>query len=597
MTKLFSRLPTAAGLGGLSLLVSSGVLATDRLGPINITATREAPSIAPSMPETVITRDEIERSQATSLQELLAGQAGLVVSNQGGDGKVSNVSIWGQNARATAVFLDGIRLGSVSLGQTYLEHIPLTQIERIEVLRGPRSGQWGADAGGGVIQLFSRRGTTDGTRVSGGVGAGSRGQRALDATVAGRNGAWDYSVGVAHRESDGFDAQSAESTSDDADGYVNDSVNLNTGYRFGDGGHLRGHFLATSAETEFDGAFQDRSEVERRSFGLSTASGRLGFWQLRARAGRHIDDQDIYKEELLVFRFDTQRDTLFIANDFYLGESTTVTLGADQTYDKLSSSVDYEEDSRRNQALFGQLNSRWGNLDLQLALRRDFNEQFGTANTGSLDLAYALTDTWTLTAGHGTAFNVPSFGLLYYPGYSNPDLQPERTRTTRIGAEWSEGLWTIATTAFRSKARDFIAPGDNPENIDRGVIRGAEIEAGLSEEAWRTSIALTYLPTENETTGERMPKQPRWSGRLNLDRQLGVFSLGASLRGRSGSYGGAYSDDNHGYLAADLRGTYRINADWRLEARVENLFDRDYQVVDGYNQAPRGLFVGLRYGR
>ena len=248
--------------------------------------------------------------------------------------------------------------------------------------------------------------------------------------------------------------------------------------------------------------------------------------------------------------------------------------------------------------MFGQLNTTLGKrLGVQAALRRDFNEQFGTANTGSLDLDYALTDEWTLTAGHGTAFSAPSFGLLYYPGFSNPELQPERTRTTRVGAEWSRDRWTVGATAFRSKAHDFIAPGDNPENIERSRIRGAELEASATWAGWRTEMALTDLSTENESTGKRLPKQPRWSGRVNLDRSLGAFSLGTTLRGRSDSYGGAFSEDNHGYVTADLRASYRINADWRLEGRVENVFDRDYQIVDGYNQAPRGMFVSLRYGR
>ncbi|MFW6322404.1 MAG: TonB-dependent receptor domain-containing protein, partial [Guyparkeria sp.] len=106
------------------------------------------------------------------------------------------------------------------------------------------------------------------------------------------------------------------------------------------------------------------------------------------------------------------------------------------------------------------------------------------------------------------------------------------------------------------------------------------------------SATLTYLSTENEESGERLPRQPRWSGRLDLDRDLGAYSVGTTLRGRSGS-----EPDNEGFVTADLRAGWRINADWRLEARVENIFDRDYQVVHGYNQAPRGVFVSLRYGR
>lgn len=589
--------PLIAGLSFLFPLTA--IAANNPLGTINITASREAPAVAPAMPETVITRDEIERSQATSLEELLAGRAGLNVTNLGGPGKQSNVSIWGQSASRTAMFIDGVRVGAVSAGQAYLEHIPLAQIERIEIVRGPRSGQWGADAGGGVIQIFTRRGQTEGTRVTGGFGAGSHGQRAFDTTVAGRNGAIDYSVGVAHRETDGFDAQSGPGTNVDDDGYLNDSANINIGYRFDGGGHLRGHMLASSADVDFDGAFQDTTEIEQRTFGLSGSTGRVGFWQLRARAGRHIDDQDSYKGDFFSSRFDTQRDTLFLANDFFIGSSTTVTLGADQTYDKLDSTTDYQEDSRRNQALFAQANTQLGErLDIQAALRRDFNEQFGTANTGSLDLAYALTEAWALTAGHGTAFTAPSFNLLYYPfGYGNPDLEPERTRTTRAGLTWNDSIHSVGITGFRSKVRDFITSGENPENIERSEIRGVELQGSISWDDWHTGFSVTYLSTEEKSTGDRLVRQPRWAGRLDLDRNLGAFSMGTTIRGQSNSSGGQWAEDNEGFVTADLRGAYRINADWRIETRVENVFDRDYQVVHGYNQAPRGVFVSLRYGR
>ena len=598
MTERFRTLgrPLAAGL--LCLAPVSTGLAEDQLGTINITAVREAPAVAPAMPETVINREEIERSQASSLQDLLAGRAGLNVVNQGGPGKLSNISIWGQSASRTAVFIDGVRIGSVSAGQSYLEHIPLTHIERIEVVRGPRSGQWGADAGGGVIHIFTREGSAEGVNLSGSVGAGSRGRREADARIGGRQGAFDYAIGVAHRETDGFDAQSDPTTDPDDDGYERDSAQLSAGYRFGNGGHVRGHMIASSAEVAFDGFYQE-SEVEQRTLGLSASTGRLGFWQLRARAGRHIDHQDSIDGSGGESRFDTQRDTLFIANDFFVGSATTVTLGADQTYDKLSSTTAYVEDSRRNQALFTQVNTRIGErLDVQGALRRDFNEQFGTANTGSLDLAYRLSEHWTLDAGHGTSFTAPSFNLLYYPfGFGNPDLEPERTRTTRAGISWSDGPASVELAAFRSQVRGFITPGENPDNIDRSEIRGTEFTGSLEFEHWRAAMALTYLSTENEETGERLPRQPRWSGRLDIDRELGSFAVGTSIRGQSRSDGGRWAEDNQGFVTADLRGSYRIAPDWRVEARVENLFDRDYEVVRGYRQAPRGVFVSLHYGR
>ena len=565
------------------------------------------------MPETVITRSQIERSQADSLAELLRGRAGVTLTNLGGAGKPTNISLWGQSASRTAVFLDGIRIGSVSAGQTFLEHIPLAQIERIEIVRGARSGQWGADAGGGVIQIFTRQGATEGTRVTGGIAAGSRGHRAADWHVSGRQENIDYALGASHRESGGFDAcindPAAVCYADepDSDGYGNDSAQGQFGYRFGNGGHVRGHFLASAADVEYDG-YTNESSVEQATFGAEAATGRIDFWQLRARIGRHLDYQDNFAGGSAVNRFDTRRDTLSLAGDFFLATHTTLTIGADQTRDELSSSTDFTETSRRNRALFGQLNSRLGDLDLQLALRRDFSEQFGTANTGSLDLAWALTEAWTLTAGHGTAFTAPSFNLLYYPpvyngytgaydAYSNPDLDPEHTRTTRAGVQWQGEAIAVETHMFQTDGDDLIRTGLNPVNLDETRVRGAELVLSYTSDDWRARLDGTYLSTEDLASGDRLVRQPRWSGRLDVDRSLGAFSIGGSLWGQSQSEGGPYAADNEGFVTADLRGSYRFKRNWRIEARIENLFDRDYQPVHGYRGAPRGVFVGLRYGR
>lgn len=597
-----------AGLTGLTcLLTFAPSQADDRLGPINITAAREAPAIAPAMPETVITREEIERSQARSITDLLSGRAGLNVINQGGPGKVSNVSIWGQSASRTAVFVDGIRVGLPSAGQTYLEHIPLAHIERIEIVRGPRSGQWGADAGGGVIQIITRAGTEDGTHLSGGIGAGFRGQREADAQIGGRQGAFDYSLGVAHTQTDGFD--SFEESDPDDDGYRNQSVQGQAGYRFGDGGYVRGHVLGSEAETEFDSTFGPfgANEVDEssRAYGVSASTGQIGFWQLRARAGRSTADRDFYENRstlssrLPTYAYDDQRDTAFLASDFRINDRHTITVGGDWTKDSAETSPDYLINDRINRAVFLQVNSRLSDrLDLQAAARRDSNEQFGTANTGSIDLAFDLTRRLTLTAGHGTAFTAPSFDLLYAPfaGFSNPDLEAERTRTSRAGLQWDDGAWHAEFTAFRTTGRDLIRTGFNPVNIERTRVRGAETHLGYTRDDWSASAALTYLSTEDRDTGERLVRQPRWSGRIELDRRLGAFGVGATLRGRSNS-ASTGPEENSGFVTADLRGSYRINADWRIEARVENLFDREYQVVRGYNQAPRGVFVSLRYGR
>lgn len=611
MTTLLTRrhLATSIGaalaLGGLlsGLAPTAPAFAADILPPVTVTATHDVDTAFPGVPVTVITRADIRRLQPSSVMDLLAGLPGVNIVNQGGPGKLSNVSIWGASASQTLILVDGVRIGSATTGQAYLQDLPVDLIDRIEIVRGPRSGQYGPAAMGGVIQIFTRR-QTQGLDPHLSLGAGTRDRLNGSAGISGGGDHVDYNLGVSHRQTAGFDScrnsfgPPCYIVEPDRDGYRNTSAHARIGFHADNGARIGLHWLGSRAFTDYDGGFQNQSRVRNQVFGVNGALMRIGPWQLRASAGQSRDYLTSYHDGRFASRFDTRRDTLNLANDWTLGRAGLFTLGADQQTDHVVSSTVYTVSSRRNRGLYAQYINHLGPLSLQATLRHDDNEQFGPANTGSLDLNWQLTTALALTGGYGTGFRAPSFNDLYYPGYSNPDLQPERSHTARIGLNWQQGDWSGSLTGFRSRSRDLIAFDTSfvPQNINQAQVLGADWQLGWHRGGWSIQAGGTWLSTRDQQSGESLPRQPKWQGRLDVDRRWGGWSIGGTLRGQSHDHEVNATLVNGGFVTADLRAGYRLSPFWQLQLKLENLADRRYQTAWGYNQAGRGAMITLRYG-
>lgn len=576
---------------------------TTTLPDVNVTATHDVDTAFPGVPSTVITRADIQRLQPTSLEDLLSALPGIHIVNQGGAGKLTNVSIWGANASQTLILVDGVRIGSATAGQTYIQDLPIDLIDRIEIVRGPRSGQYGPSAMGGVIQIFTRRGQK-GVHPTLSIGGGTRHRLNGSAAISGGTDHIDYSLGISHRQAAGFDScrnstgAPCYAIEPDQDGYRNTSAQGRIGLHGDRGERIALHWLGSRAFSDYDGSYQNQSRIRNQVFGLDGALMQLGPWQLRASAGQSRDYLTSFHNGSQVSRFDTRRNTLDLANDLHLGSLGVVTLGADQQTDHIVSSTDYTVTSRHNRGLYAQYINQFGPVSLQGSLRHDNNEQFGQANTGSVDLNWQLTPHLALTGGYGTGFRAPSFNDLYYPGFSNPDLQPERSHTARAGLNWRRGAWTSDLTAFRTRSQDLIALDSSyvPQNIASAQILGAEWQWGWRTAEWVAHGGVTWLSTRDRHTGTSLPRQPKWQARLDLDRQLGRWTLGGTWRGQTRTHEINLSRINAGYGTVDLRAGYQINRDWMLQLKVENLLDRAYQTTWGYNQAGRGAMITLRYG-
>jgi len=604
-------MPAALLLAGPPLLGPTLTQAEEatEIDPVVVTATRTARTVNASLASvSVIDRADIERLQARSVPDLLRGVQGLQVSNSGGAGKVTELYLRGTSADHVLVLIDGVKIGSATTGTTAWQDLPIDRIERIEVVRGPRSSLYGSEAIGGVIQIFTRKGG-GALKPSLSLGGGSYRSANASADLSGGGDQGWWNVGLGYADTQGFNACDGTplgagcfTFEPDRDGYRNLSGSARGGYRFGDRGELDLFWLGTNAQSRFDGDFVNDTKTEQQVLGAKGQFSPLDPWNLTLALGQSRDDSDNRLNGGFVTRFDTTRDTGSLQSDLTLGAGRILTLGLDYQEDRIESTEDYAEDARRNVGVFGEAQTSFRGHDLSASLRQDDNQQFGTHATGSAAWGTTLASGLRLLATYGTAFKAPTFNELYFPFFGNPDLVPEQSRSAELGAAGGVGplLWSV--NAYQTDVDDLIAfgPAFIPENIDRARIRGLELGLSGRVADWSLNANLTLLDPTNKSQGpddgNLLPRRAEQSARLDLDRSLGRWGLGGSLIG----VGRCFDDTANTltldpYITVDLRAEYAFTKDWRFQGRLENLLDADYETAAYYNQPGRGLYLTLRY--
>jgi vitamin B12 transporter len=606
------RQPVAAA----SLLLLSTFLSVHAadLEDVVVTATRiSQPASETLAAVTVITRAQIQTRQARSIEDLLQGVEGVSISNSGGPGKLTSFFVRGTDADHLLVLVDGIRLGSATAGTVALQNLPLEQVERIEFVRGPRSSLYGSEAVGGVLQVFTRRGGGP-LQVDISASGGSFGTVEAAAAIQGGGDRTWFSVQGSGQSVDGFDACRGSSTEfagcfteepdDDASSYR--SYAVRGGYRLGSdpqfGMQLEGNFWRADSDVDYDGSYTNRSEITQQVAGVSLIQPLRSGGRITVRAGRAWDISDDFLGSTFMGDFETQRDTASAQVDLQVAPAQMLTLGFDLQDDKVSGSTDYDEDSRRDTGLFAQYVGGAGPVRVEASLRSDDNEQFGHHMTGGLGLGYQLSASWGLVAQYGTAFRAPTFNELYYPGFSNPALQPEESRSTELAARGQTSAVHWRVSVFQTDINDLIGLDGSflPANIDKARIRGAESGFTIAVDQWTIDAGLTLLDPENRTAGinhgNNLPRRPEATGKLDVQRRFGKFSLGARVT----SEGPRFDDSGNnrqvsGYTLLDLRGDYQLGAAWLLQGRIANLFDREYETVAFYNQPGRAAYLTVRF--
>ena len=579
------------------------------LDQVVVTATRTAQTEDATLaPVTVITRAEIELLQPSSLQDLLNDTPGMAISNNGGPGKVTSLFLRGTNANQVLVLVDGIRVGNATPGTTPIQDIPVDQIQRIEIVRGPFSSLYGSDAIGGVIQIFLRHAPGTFTpNASVGIGSWSHWRASSGFSAAGDKG-W-ISVQATHDQTKGINAckvGAAEvfaacfADQPDRDGFHDNALTIHGAYRFDDRWSADALAMRTQGFDKYDGTYSDSDDYVTQVVG-----GQLHFrpndaLNLSLRVGGSSDFDKDFLQGVYVDHYDTRRALGSFQADVAVAGGL-LSAGLDWQRERVASSAAYTVGARTDRGVFAQWQRTFGAQSLQANLRHDDNSQFGGKTTGSALWGWDFARDLRVTASYGTAFRAPTFNDLYYPGFSNPDLLPESSRNVELGLRGTPawGHWSL--NVYRNDIRDMITFDGTtflPANIDRVRITGLEGVAGGKLYGWNVRATATLLnardsaPGSNE--GHLLPRRPRQSARFDADRSFGLFSFGASWYIAARTYDDlANRHPLGGYALANLRAGWQVSHDWKLQIALNNVFDKNYETAWYYNQPGRNFMLTL----
>jgi vitamin B12 transporter len=551
----------------------------------------------------VITADEIAAAGQSTLLELLQAQPGLEITQQGGSGTNAALRIRGGNPGHTLVLLDGLRVGSATAGTTPLESISLAHVERIEILRGPASSLYGADAVAGVVQIFTRQGGGV-PRLGATLGAGSHGQLQGTAHFGGQAGATRFSVGAGYERTDGGFSSARPGTfgyHPDDDGDVRRSAHLHAEHALGTEQRVGLAVSIQRDEVDYDAGTADdfaRNDVNSVS---AWWGGRVAAdWDSRVRVGRGQNHTENFSLGVSTGRFDTDQLQYLWQNDFDLPLGR-LTASVERNEQEVDATTLYTRARRVvNAGQFGYLGVR-GAHTLQASLRHDDYSDFGGHATGTAGYAYAWSPAWRASASYATSFKAPTFNDMYYPATpfyaGNPDLQPERGRNLELALRFQDRRGQLGLTAYRNRVEDLIVyVFPTMENVDRATLEGVTLDGTADWMGVRVQASVDWQQPTDDASGRLLPYRARRHGSVDLSKALGRWDLGATLVASADRYADAANTQRlPGYARVDARVQYRIDPQWRVLLRVNNLLDADYQLVAGYNTAGVNGLLALHY--
>lgn len=584
------------------------------LGETVITATRVAQPLSDLVADvTILDRDTIERSGAVGLAEVLARVPGLEMSRFGGPGTATNLYVRGAESRFTAVFVDGVRIDSQSTGGATWENIPLAQIDRIEVLRGPAGAVYGSDALSGVIQIFTKRGEGAFAPFVG-IGFGTYGTQKVESGFSGSDGPIDYSLGLTRQSSDGFNARPIASQNPDVDGYTQQSINARMGFQFSPAHRLEATALSSELNSQYDSAAilkqDDRSIRSLQALGLNWRAQWSDIYSTRLSI---TDSRDRYEARPISppSLSLTHLNGYLFQNEFRLG-AHLLTAALERKVDQFENAAINRDRSQDALALgYGWTNRKHS---LQLNVRHDQDSEFGPQDTGSAAYGYALTPQWRATASAGTAFRAPT--LFQRFGSSGlATLQPETSRNVEVGVRYTEGSSSWGVVAYRNAVSNLITfesklgncPNNTPPftlgqttgcyfNTAQAEYLGVTISGNHRLGNTNLRASLDVQDPRDKVTGNLLRQRSNQHATLGISTLMNGWSLGADIQ----LSGVRYSDVKNtqvlpGYALINLHAQTRVAKDWTALVRVDNATDATYQLIQDYATPGRTLYVGLKW--
>ena len=586
---------------------------------------------------TVITEEEIEQAGLSSLSELLQKQSGIEISNLGGPGKVSSINIRGTSSTHSIILLDGMRIGASTSGMTAIENLPLSQIEKIEIVRGPASSLYGQDGIGGVIQIFTKKGR-EGFHPYLNIGYGRYQTKQLNAGISGGNKTTSYALNISGTNTDGFsafvpDSSKASNTQNlDKDKYKNRSISSTLSYNLNKDYKIDLQYFLTTGRNMFDNRFANsspdqnyRDKSKQEVYAMKTTGQINKLWESSIKIGKSTDlysAQQHYNMDTFVYDpdvvdlYETTQYQMTWQNNIKLNKGSLVML-----YDFLQEKIDttdlYDKTKRTNNGFVLGYNIEYNQNTLQTSLRKDLNSQYNNETTGNIGYAYQINPQWKISSSFGTAFVAPSFNYLYSSvdswALGNPDLKPEKSKNIEGSIKYQDNSKSFSLTAYQNAIKDFIIyeaiaenSRTNTQNLNEAKIQGVTLTGDQSFEHIQLKGSLTAESPKNKDTNKYLPRRAKLYGNLSINYYIQEWVFGIEQIGSGSRYDDKANNNKiEGYMITNLIANFALNEKTTINFRLDNAFDKAYALAyegsqsssTGYiYQTPgRSLYTNLRY--
>ncbi|GDX47094.1 TonB-dependent receptor [Bacteroidota bacterium] len=578
---------------------------------------------------TLISEEEIKLAGYSSLPELLQRQPGIEISNNGGQGKVSTLFLRGASSTHSVILLDGIRIDSATAGLTAIENIPLSQIEKIEIVRGPASSLYGQDAIGGVIQIFTKKGL-NGFKPYISFGYGKYNTSIAQGGIRGGDDTTSYAINLSSQNSTGFSAfepntnpaATANIYNLDKDGYRNKSISASLSHKINEKLDINFQYFLSQGKNKYDNRYANwdpsidwKNTQDQESLSGTVNSQLTNYWKSSLRVGLGIDDY-VEKQRYISGAtrevdnvYKTIQNQITWQNDLILPLGSLVLL-----YDKLDQKINvtdtsYSKKDRQNDAYMIGYNLNQANHNFQANVRKDFNSVYRDATTGNIGYSYAIDSNWSIASSFGTAFRSPTFNYLYAGSNANPDLQPEKSKNIEAQLKYQSDAEFFSFVTFKNKITDFIisngTTGYRPYNINTAEIYGATVSSNHFINHFQVKSSFTVQSPMNESADKYLPRRSNFFGTVGLNYFIQNWNLGFEATGSGNRYNDAENLFNiPGYIKTNLFADYQITKNLAMNARVDNVLGKNYTyayegnpTTDGFRyQTPsQSFFISLRY--
>ena len=583
------------------------------LPEVVVTATRVLQPLTDLVADvTIVDRGQIQRSGAAGLGDVLARLPGIEMARNGGLGGITSVFLRGAETRFTAVFIDGVRVDSQGTGGASWDVIPLSQVDRIEVLRGPAGAVYGSDAIGGVIQIFTLKGEGPPSPYVG-LSLGTYGTTKAEAGVSGSQGSWDYSLGLVRQESKGFNVM--QSRNSDDDGYTSESLAARVGLELNAAHRLDLSVLSSQLNAQYDSQFgainvDDRTLKKLQTSALSWRAQWSADYSSTVSVNR---SQDRY-ETLPSPDLTVTNMTGYLFQNEYRRQGHVLTWTLERRDNELSNSETTPRDSShfQNALALGYGLSGSGH-SVQLNLRHDIDSVFGPQTTGALGYGYALTPNWRVKAAAGTAFRAPTLYQRFSP-YGAADLLPETGRNLDLGLNYAEGPRAFGLTVYQNNVSNLIqyegntgtCPANDPldpfggcyANTAKARYQGMTLTGRYLIGNVTVSGSLDVQDPRDSVTGKLLARRAQQHGKLAAETRARGWAVGAELQASGLRYNNAgNTTELPGYALLGLRAESQVAKNWTLLVRLDNATDAKYELAQGYASAGRSLYAGLTWAR